>query len=419
MEDVIKMSSEELRRLHIVNMVIKKLITAIKASELLGLSYRQTKRLISRVRSDEKRGIIHRLRGRPGNRGISANIKKIILELYNQKYFDYGPTFAAEKLFEIDNIKVSRETLRLWLSVETKRTWQRKRKKHRNWRARKEYFGEMVQMDGSHHDWLEGRGPELVLMAFIDDATGTTFCKFYDYEGVIPAMDSFRTYVSQYGIPQSIYVDRHKTYKSSKDASINEQLLGDKPMSQFERAMRDLGVLVIHAYSPQAKDRVERLFGTLQDRLIKEMRLRGIQNRETANQFLDEYLPVFNNKFSVSAVKEGNLHRKSPGNKELTDVLKIKEERRIANNGVVRYNNRYYQLEGTFRRVKTVIVSVRLDGSMCITNNGIKQKFREIPLELISKRNKNKGSHKLLIEEKITDNKNYNGNMKNNNWGHF
>lgn len=390
MEDVIRMSSKELRRLAIINKVIDRSMTALKASEVLELSYRQTKRLVRRVRIDKERGIIHRLRGRPGNRRISASIRGKVIELYERKYWDFGPTFASEKLNEIDNINVCPETLRLWLLSESKRVWQRKRKKSRNWRPRKEYFGEMVQLDGSAHDWLEGRGPSMVLMGFIDDATGRVFCKFYDYEGTIPAMDSFKGYISQYGIPQSVYLDRHTTYKSTKKQSIEEQLRGERSMSQFERAMNDLGVLVIHAFSPQAKGRVERLFKTFQDRLIKEMRLRGIQSKESANLFLEEYLPVFNSKFSVQPVQKGNLHRQSPGDHVLSDILSIKSERRISNDGVVRYNNRHFQLDGTFRRTKTVTISERLDGTIHIANNGIEQKFREITLEVMLSKSKKK-----------------------------
>lgn len=198
--DIIIMSSEELRRLSIINKAIDKLITQKKAAELIGLSYRQTKRLIKRVKKEGDKGIIHRLRGKQGNRKIDDKIKTKVIALYNQKYLGFGPAFASEKLYELDKIKIDHDILRIWLLKERKYNWQRKGRKHRQWRKRKEYFGEMVQIDGSHHDWLEGRGEELVFMGYVDDATGTAFGRFYDYEGTIPAMDSFKSYIKRYGI---------------------------------------------------------------------------------------------------------------------------------------------------------------------------------------------------------------------------
>jgi hypothetical protein len=257
---------------------------------MIGLSERQTRRLVRAVREKGERGVIHRLRGRFSNRRIPAEVKAKVLMLYRSRYSGFGPTLASEKLGELDGIKLSDETIRKWLMEAC--LWQRRRKRssHRQWRQRKECFGEMVQVarnlcleNGSHHDWLEGRGPEsesgsigLVLMAYIDDATNHVFARFYDYEGTIPAMDSFKRYVRRYGLPLSIYLDRHSTYlktqntcKSTKKLTEWEEFEKIEPLSQFERAINELGVEVIHAYSPQAKGRVERLFGVLQDRFIK------------------------------------------------------------------------------------------------------------------------------------------------------
>ena len=161
----------------------------------------------------------------------------------------------------------------------------RKGRKHRQWRERKHHFGEMVQMDGSHHDWFEGRGPKCVLMGYIDDATGTVYGRFYDYEGTIPAMDSFKRYIKRYGIPQSVYLDKHSTYKSTAKQSIEDELEDRKLMSQFEKSLQELGVKVIHAYSPQAKGRVEAAVRTFQDR-VNEMRLAGVKSVDQANEFL-------------------------------------------------------------------------------------------------------------------------------------
>ena len=355
-----------------------------KAAEIIGVSERQTGRLIKRVKEEGDVGIIHRLRGKPGNRAIDDEVKATIMDLYSEKYWDFGPTFATEKLQELDDITVNHETLRLWLVGEDRREWQRKARPHRQWRQRKDYLGEMVQMDGSHHDWLEGRGPWLVLMGYVDDATGITFGRFYDYEGTMPAMDSLYRYILKYGIPQSIYIDKHTTYKSPKKQTIEEQLRNVIPLTQFGRAAKELGIIVIYANSAPAKGRVERGFGTHQDRLVKEMRLAGIKTGDEANEFLEWYLPKHNRKFSISPAKKANLHRKSPGKKELKKILCRKTERHLRKDAVIEHNKKFYQVEDIPRkRIKTVMVEDRLDGSMHVRNNGSYFKYREIAPELI------------------------------------
>ena len=383
-KDIIMMSAEELRRVSVVNQTIEKLITQKDAAEVIDLSYRQTKRLVARVKQEGNEGIVHRLRGKPGHKRINDEIKDKVLSLYGKDYHDFGPTFASEKLWERDGIAVNRETLRLWLIADGKQDWQRKARPHRQWRKRKDHFGEMVQVDGSHHDWLEGRGPELVFMGYIDDATSNAFGRFYDYEGTMPAMDSSMRYIEKYGIPQSIYLDRHPTYKSTKKQTTEEQIRNVMPMSQFERAAKELGIIVIHAHSAQAKGRIERGFRTHQDRLIKEMRLAGIKSKDEANEFLEWYLPKHNKKFSISPAKKSNLHRKSPGKKELKKILCMKTERHLGNDAVIAHNSKFYQVDNIpRRRIKTVIVEDRLDGSMHVRNNGSYFKYREIAPELI------------------------------------
>jgi hypothetical protein len=232
-------------------------------------------------------------------------------------------------------------------------------------------------MDGSHHDWLEGRGPELVLMGYIDDATSQAFARFYDYEGTIPAMDSFKGYAKRYGLPQSIYIDRLSAYKSTGKPSIEDELNGRRPMSQFERALSELGVRVIHAHSPQAKGRIERLFGTFQDRLIKEMRLKNIKTKAEANRFLGHYLPVYNQRFSVKPVSEADLHQDIPAGLDLDTSLCIKTRRTVRNDHTIAHNKNLYQL---LERVNTkrVMLEERIDGSMLIKHQGTGLKFKEI-----------------------------------------
>jgi len=290
---------------------------------------------------------------------------------------DFGPTFAAEKLYEMDGIRLSKETLRKWL-VEAG-LWSKKSKKtsHRNWRPRKERFGEMAQLDGSHHDWLEGRGPELVFMAYIDDATNEVFGRFYDHEGTRPAMASFKGYARKHGLPLSVYLDRHSTYKNNKKFTPWEDIEGKESMTQFERALGELGVNVIHAYSPQAKGRVERLFGTLQDRLVKEMRLRKIKTSAEANNYLPKYLLAHNRKFSVCPANTTNAHIKLPKDFNLDSILCIKNDRTVKKDNTIGYKGKLYQL---LEHVGTKRITVRenLDGTMQLLGNGGSLKYQEI-----------------------------------------
>lgn len=376
-KDIIEMSLKEVKRLKVVQEAIDRHITQKASALMLGLSERQIRRLVRAVREEGDTGIIHKSRGRPSNCMVSEKVKEKALSLYKKRYPDFGPTLASEKLYEIDGIRVSDETLRKWL-IEAD-LWKRRRKRlaHRSWRPRKECFGEMVQIDGSHHDWLEGRGPELVLMGYIDDATNNTFARFYDYEGTIPAMESFKRYVRKYGLPQSLYLDRHSTYKSTRKLTEWEELEGIEPMSQFERALDELGVEVIHAYSPQAKGRVERLFGILQDRLIKEMRLRAIKTKDEANAFLDEYLPGYNKRFRVFPANKTDVHVRLPKYFNLDKYLCIKTERTVRNDNTIAHNGKLYQIEDD-AKAKKVTVEERLDGSLHITNGKEGLRYREI-----------------------------------------
>lgn len=378
-EDIIGMSLRDLRRLKVVHKALDRSITQKTASSMLDLSERHLRRLVKSVREFGDGGIVHRGRGRPSNRKFPERIKSRVLKLYRKKYVDFGPTLAAEKLLELDGIAVSRETLRQWLLSAGLWAKRRKHRGHRRWRARKECFGEMVQMDGSHHAWLEERGPELVLMGYIDDATNNVYGRFYDYEGTIPAMDSFKRYIRKYGLPLSIYLDKHTTYKSHRKLTVDEELAGvSQPMSQFERALNELGVEVIHAHSPQAKGRVERLFGVLQDRLVKEMRLRGIKTGEEANAFLLEYLPTYNRRFRVAPVNKTDVHVKPERHFNLDRSLCIRTNRTVRNDNTVGHQSKLYQLKEKVLSRK-VVVEERLNGSVhIISSRGVSLKYREI-----------------------------------------
>ena len=368
---------EELRKLYVVRKVLDQEILQEKASEILSLSSRQIRRIIKRVRLEGDKGVIHKSRGRPSNRRISDEIREKVIQLYRSEYEDFGPTLAAEKLEERHRVKVNDETLRLWLIESGDWKKRRKRRGHRRWRERKHHFGEMVQMDGSHHDWFEGRGAWCVLMGYIDDATGKVFGRFYDYEGTIPAMDSFKGYVKKHGLPMAVYLDRHTTYKSPAKASIQDELENEKPLSEFERALKELGVEVIHATSAPAKGRVERLFGTLQDRLVKEMRLRGIRTVQEGNAFLKQYLPVYNRRFSVRPQERSNLHRPLPLGMNLDSILCIKTERALRNDFTVAHNSKLYQIEDR-THASRVMVHEQIDGSIKILYRGQALRFGEI-----------------------------------------
>lgn len=379
-KDIIMASQRELKRLHVVQKVIEGRLKRTEAADMLSLSIRQVGRIIIRVKEEGARGVVHRSRGQESNRKLPQEVKDQVLTLYRKSYEGFGPTLAQEKLLERDGIRISDETLRIWLIEEG--LWKKKRKgsQHRQWRPRKDRYGQMIQLDGSKHDWFEGRGPECVFMGYIDDATGKVYGKFYEYEGTIPAMDSFRRYIRKHGIPMSLYMDKHTTYKSTGKPTIEDELNGTEPVSEFGRALEELGVELIHAHSPQAKGRVERLFGTLQDRLVKEMRLRGISSIAEANEFLKEYLPIYNRRFAKKAAEAENLHRPIPKGLNLERILCIKTERTVRNDFTIAHDRKLYQIEEAVK-TKKLMVEQYTDGSMAIWCKEQKVKFRQIAVK--------------------------------------
>jgi transposase len=376
-KDIVRMSIKEIKRLHLIQTHIENKLKQTEVAKILGLSTRQIRRIVRRVTKEGERGIIHRGRGRASNRRFDQKIREEALRLYKKHYSDFGPTLASEKLLERDGISLSDETLRLWLIEEKIFYKRRKPRAHRKWRERKQHKGEMIQIDGSHHDWLEGRGPYLVLMGYIDDATGNVFGRFYPYEGTIPVLDSFKRYIKKNKIPVSVYLDKHTTYKARRKATIDEELNNCPPRSQFERAMAELGVRVIHANSPQAKGRIERLFKTFQDRLIKEMRLAGVGTMEEANRFLNRYFPAYNRRFSVVPAKGLDLHRSIPSEINLNSVLSIKEERVVRNDWTISYKNNLYQILEKVR-VKKVTVEEWVSGGIHVSSKGRALHFKKI-----------------------------------------
>ena len=377
-EDRVIMSGKELRRVHVIRQAMAKKLTQEKAGTLIGVTARQVRRLIMRVRAEGDAGLAHRGRGRPSNRRQAPALKARVLRLYATHYGDFGPTLAAEKLAERHRITISAETLRRWLRAEGREHFARRARPHRAWRARQAAVGALVQLDGSHHDWLEGRGPRCVLMAYIDDASSRVYARFYDHEGTVPALDSFGRYVRRYGLPLAVYTDQHTTYKSPGEPTVDEQLAGRPPHSQFERSLAEVGVEVIHAHSPQAKGRVERLFATFQDRLVKELRLAGIATLEAANAFLEAYLPRHNQQFTVRPAQAVDVHRPLPAGTNLAHRLCVKTTRVLRRDWTVAHGGQLYQIQDRLR-VPHVIVEDRIDGTLRSTHQGRPLRYHTIP----------------------------------------
>ena len=368
------MTQKELSRYEIIKRLINKDINGAEAAKQIGLSKRQIRRLKSAVKKYGTQGIIHGNRGRSSNRSLPETKTEKIKELVKKHYYDFGPTFASEKLEENHNIKISNEKLRQ-LMIEWK-LWKvksrRKNKQYRRWRPRKEQYGEMQQFDGSYHNWFENRGLECCLLAAMDDATGKiTKMRFVDWEGVKPAFIFWKEYFETHGKPAVIYLDRHSTYKQNAKSLFDDP----KVLTQFQRAVKqDLNINIIHAHSPQAKGRIERLFETLQDRLIKEMRLAGISDKEQANRFCDKiFVPKFNERFAVLAQNKGNLHcaltKTERANADR--IFSIQNARVVSNDFTVRFAGKWFQLAKqqptTIYRKERVLIEERIDGAIFVS----------------------------------------------------
>jgi hypothetical protein len=357
-------------------------LTLVQASELMGVCYRQSKRIWRRYRDAGDAGLVHRLRGKPSARRKPPAVRALALARYaEERYADFGPTLMAEQLAK-EKLVVDHETLRRWRMAEGKHTVRRRKPVHRPWRERKPSFGAMVQLDGSHHDWFEGRGPRCVLMVMVDDATNRMRARFFAEETTRASYDVLEGWVRKHGLPASLYVDRDSIYRCEGVASIAEQLAGKQPQTQFGRAMEQLGLELILAHSPQAKGRVERMNGTLQDRLVKEMRLAGISDMESANRFLDgQYLQAFHRQFKREAASPVDVHRAVPRN--LNEVLSWEEERVVSGDWTVVCEGKRYQLDRQHEALslvrREVIVRTLRNGRVQMVYRGQALKWRELP----------------------------------------
>lgn len=376
------MSRKERGRLTVMAGVKRGELTLVQAAELMGVGYRQTKRIWKRYQAGGDAGLVHRLRGKPSARRKPPELRARVLALYaEERYADFGPTLMAEQLAK-QKLVVDHETLRRWRLASGEHTVRRRKQKHRQWRERKPSFGAMVQLDGSHHDWLEGRGPKCVLMVMVDDATNQMRARFFAQETTRASYDVLEGWVRRHGLPGSLYVDRDSIYRCEGQATIAEQLVGKEPQTQFERAMEAMGVELILANSPQAKGRVERMNGVLQDRLIKELRLAGINDMESANRFLDRtYLRLFNRQFARQAASPVDLHRGVPRN--LNEVLSWEEERVVQGDWTVACEGKRYQLDRQHEALslvrRKVIVRTLRDGRVQLVYRGKQLRWRRLP----------------------------------------
>jgi transposase len=378
------MSRKELSRISWLSKVKAKELSLRSAAEKMSISYRQAKRIWKRYDTGGEAGLIHGLRGKRSNRQSDDAHRERVLTLMREKYSDFGCTLASEYLLEEDKLSVPVETLRHWLQQTGEYQRRRKGRPHLSWRPRRERSGELVQMDGSPHAWFGDRGPKAVLMEMVDDATGRTLSRFYEEETTEAAMDLFHRYVKKYGLPQALYVDHDSIYETARKTSTEEALTGELALTQFGRAMKELGVHIILANSPQAKGRVERRHGVMQDRLIKVMRLKGINTIAEANRMLDDgFLTKENVRFVKKAKCPKDGHRRLPKGVNLHVVLSIQEERVVRNDWTVVWRNQWFQLEAVERKrhlvKKRVQVCRLLDGTIQWRYRDRELKWKELP----------------------------------------
>ena len=380
------MSTRERRRMALMTRVREGLLKLREAAEMMHLSYRQAKRIGRRYREEGDQGLVHKGRGRRSNRAHKEPERKRIIALYSKHYAGFGPLLASEHLAADHGFIVDHETLRRWLVAENLWATQSRPPTHRAARERRPRRGDLVQIDGSEHDWFEGRGPRVVLMVMIDDATNTTLARFYPAEDTASAYDIFDRYVHLHGLPTALYPDRDSIYVCTREAHLEEQLANTGPETQFGRAMRELNVELIPAYSPQAKGRVERRHGLFQDRLVKEMRLRGLSTLEAANAYLETtFLAFLNQRYTVLPRDPANGHRACPAEAKLALALSWQEPRTVAKDWTVRWRNRRLQIDARHTALglpgRRVQVVERRDSTLVVIYNGRILSTREAPAQ--------------------------------------
>lgn len=362
------MNQDERDRLHWLKQVKDKKLTQKKAAELMKVSARWVRKLVKKMKRKGDAVVVHGLRGRRSNRKIGEKTQREALAIVQREYADFGPTLASEYLEEKHHITVSKETLRKWMIAAG--LWKAGRAKLvevHGWRPRRRCWGELVQWDTSEHDWLEGRGPKLYLIAMIDDATSRVYARFVLHDSTEENLRTVWGYLDRYGRPEAFYTDKAGLFVTSPRKNDPEE--GEpRPPTQIGRALQQLGISWIGAHSPQAKGRIERFFGTAQDRLVRAMRKAGVGSLEQANRYLEEeFLPLWNRRFVVPAAKPTDAHRPLEHH-DLAAILSRIEERTVANDYTFRVDRESYQIDLTAvsaaLRKTRVAVQFRLDGSI-------------------------------------------------------
>jgi len=363
------MSDKELSRYQELQKAHEKRQTLAHTAIILGLSLRQVKRLSKRLKAEGPAGLISRKVGKPGNHRLPAGLKELALGLIQDQYVDFGPTLAHEYLSEKHGLPLSVSTVRN-LMIEHQIWFFKKQRRKRIFylRPRRAREGELIQLDGSEHEWFEGRGPYCTLLCFIDDATSKImFLKFVKSENVIDYFDAMRGYIEQHGRPQTVYPDKHSVFRVNREGA-----LSGSGMTQFGRAMQELDIQLICANTPQAKGRVERRHRDLQDRLIKAMRLHKIATLEEANAFLPSFIDDFNKRFGQSPQDAANAHRPLLPTHNLDRIFCQRTLRQLSKNLTLQYKNVIYQIinESYAMRGATVEVLESKDGSITIEFKG-------------------------------------------------
>ncbi len=383
----IALSQRERDRLHVLHELQQGRFTQFTAAQRMKLTARQVRRLLLRLREEGDRAVMHGLRGRPSNRKFAVSFERKVLARVGQRYADFGPTLAAEHLAK-EGLALSRETLRKWMSKAAfwRPRCQRVKKIH-VWRERRASFGELVMQDSSPFRWLEERGPACQLIAVIDDATSRFYARFTEHDTTDENLRTFGEWVRRYGRPLAHYTDKNSIFRTSAPAPLGEQLRGEKACSHFGRALRELGIEWIAAHSPQAKGRIERLFETLQDRLVKEMRLAGIDSIAAANHFLEmRFLPEWEERFTVAPRRPRNAHRRLDRDQRLEEILSVRVGRQVADDHTVSWDGNRWGVPReevcAGLRGAQVEIERRLDGSHWLRFRGRYLRLRHCPASL-------------------------------------
>jgi transposase len=383
-EEPIELSQKERDRLKVLHEVQQGHLKQVAASLRLGLSTRQIRRVLGRLQEEGDRGLIHRSRGRPSNRKIPTVQQERIISEVRRQYADFGPTLAAEKL-AAQGLPISRETLRQWMSQAG--LWKPRRQRLKAvhvWRPRRAAFGELVMMDTSPFAWLEERGPQLRLIALIDDATSRIWGRFAEHDSTLENLRTLEGWLRRHGRPVALYTDKNSLFVTTRPTRLEEQLAGEPPRTQFGRALKELRVEWIAAHSPQAKGRIENLFGTLQDRLVKEMRLAQIHTLAGANRFLAEvFVPFWEERFAVAPGQAQDAHRPLGREHRLEQILSVRERRCVGSDYTVHWRGQVWAIPRAEARPRVrrarIEVEQRLDGSLWVRFRGDYLSLRPCP----------------------------------------